>query len=207
MLVDLTVKGFLESTAGSDPVPGGGSISALNGAIAAALAEMVANLTIGKKKYEDKEPLMREIAVEATGLQIFFVKAIDEDSDAYNAVFEAFKLPKETNDEKTARSRAIQAATKVAAEVPLEVARKAAGMMDMLSQVAAEGNQNAVTDACVAMMCARNAVLGAALNVRINLGSLKDEQWVERVKAEVERLEGQAVNSERVLLEKVKEIL
>ncbi len=207
MLVDLTVKGFLGATAGSDPVPGGGSVSALNGAIAAALAEMVANLTIGKKKYEDKEPLMRKIAGEAAELQVGFVKAIDEDSDAYNAVFEAFKLPKETDEDKAARSQAIQAATKVAAEVPLQVARKAAGMMEMLSQVAAEGNQNAVTDACVAMMCARSAVLGAALNVRINLGSLKDEQWVERVRKEVEELENKAIKSEQALLEKVKEIL
>ncbi len=207
MLVDLTVKGFLGATAGSDPVPGGGSVSALNGAIAAALAEMVANLTIGKKKYEDKEPLMRKIAGEAAELQAAFVKAIDEDSNAYNLVFEAFKMPKETDEEKAVRSRTIQAATKVAAQIPLEVARKAAGMMEMLSQVAAEGNQNAVTDACVAMMCARSAVLGAALNVRINLGSLKDEQWVESVKAEVEKLENQVVKSEQELLKKVKEIL
>jgi formiminotetrahydrofolate cyclodeaminase len=207
MLAELTVKGFLGATAGSDPVPGGGSVSALNGAVAAALGEMVANLTIGKKKYEDREPLMRKIAAEAAALQAGFVKAIDEDSDAYNAVFEAFKLPKETDEEKAARSQAIQAATKVAAEVPLQVARRAAGMMEMLAQVAAEGNQNAITDACVAMMCARNAVLGAALNVRINLGSLKDEVWVERVRKEVEELENQAVTSERELLEKVKEIL
>lgn len=207
MLVELTVKRFLDATSGSDPVPGGGSVSALNGAIAAALAEMVANLTIGKKKYEDKEPLMRRIADEAAALQAGFVKAIDEDSDAYNAVFEAFKLPKETDEEKAARSNAIQAATKVAAEVPLQVARRAAGMMEMVSQVASEGNQNAVTDACVAMMCARSAVLGAALNVRINLTSLKDEEWVARVKKEVEQLEDQAIKGEQALLAKVKEIL
>ena len=207
MLAELTVKGFLGATAGSDPVPGGGSVSALNGAIAAALAEMVANLTIGKKKYEDKEPLMREIAGEAAALQACFVKAIDEDSDAYNAVFEAFKLPKESEEDKATRSQAIQAATKVAAEVPLQVARKAAGMMEMLLQVAAEGNQNAITDACVAMMCARSAVLGAALNVRINLGSLRDEQWVEHVRMEVQGLEDQAISCEQALLEKVKKIL
>ena len=207
MLVDLTVKGFLDKTAGSDPVPGGGSIAALNGAIAAALGEMVANLTIGKKKYEDKEALMQKIAGEAAGLQKGFITDIDDDSEAYNKVFDAFKMPKETDDEKAARSTAIQAATKIAAEVPLGVARRAAGMMDMLAQVAAEGNQNAVTDACVAMMCARSAVLGAALNVRINLSSLKDEEYVTRVKAEVEQLEEEAVIREQALLAKIKEIL
>ena len=207
MLVDLTVKGFLAVTAGSDPVPGGGSISALNGAIAAALAQMVANLTIGKKKYEDKEALMQKIAGEAAGLQSAFVKAIDEDSDAYNKVFDAFKLPKETDDEKTHRSMQIQAATKIAAEVPLQVARRALGMMEMLSLVATEGNQNAVTDACVAMMCARSAVLGAALNVRINLTSLKDEEYVTRTAKEVEQLETEAIAREQKLLEKVKKTL
>lgn len=207
MLVDLTVKGFLDKTAGSDPVPGGGSVAALNGAIAAALGEMVANLTIGKKKYEDKEALMQKIAGEAAGLQKGFIKDIDEDSEAYNKVFDAFKMPKDTDEEKAARSRAIQVATRIAAEIPLGVAHRAAGMMDMLAQVAAEGNQNAVTDACVAMMCARSAVLGAALNVRINLSSLKDEEYVARVKVEVEQLEEEAVMKEQSLLVKIKEIL
>jgi formiminotetrahydrofolate cyclodeaminase len=207
MLAELTVKGFLAATAGSDPVPGGGSVAALNGAIAASLAEMVANLTIGKKKYEDKEPQMLKIAGEAAELQRGFTKAIDEDSDAYNAVFEAFKLPKESDDDKAARTRAIQAATRVAAESPLQVARRAAGMMEMIAQVAADGNQNAVTDACVAMMCARSAVLGAALNVRINLLSLKDEEYVGRTRVELELLENEAVRREQELLTKVRETL
>jgi formiminotetrahydrofolate cyclodeaminase len=207
MLVDLTLKGFLDKTAGSDPVPGGGSISALNGAIAAALAEMVANLTIGKKKYEDKQALMEKIAAEAAGLQKSFIGDIDEDSEAYNKVFDAFKMPKETDAEKAVRSLRIQEATKIAAEIPLRVARRAYSMMDMLAQIATEGNQNAVTDACVAMMCARSAVLGAALNVRINLSSLKDAEYVARVAAEVEQLEKDAVAKEQALLIKVKEIL
>ena len=96
MLVDLTVKGFLDKTAGSDPVPGGGSVSALNAAIAAALAEMVANLTIGKQKYEDKEAVMKEIAARAAELPTGCVADIDRDSDASNVVFDAFKLPKDT---------------------------------------------------------------------------------------------------------------
>ena len=207
MLVNLTVKEFLKKTAGSDPVPGGGSISALNGALAAALAEMVANLTLGKKRYEEREPLMRSIADEAALLQSSFIRDIDADSEAYNRVFEAFKLPKESDEDKVERSRQIEAATKIATEIPLEVARKTCGMMELLSQVALEGNQNAVTDASVGMMCARNAVLGAILNVRINLVSLKDQEYVAQVTKEVEQLEKEAVAKEQALLAKVKEML
>ena len=166
MLTDLTVKDFLNKVAGSDPVPGGGSIAALNGALASALAAMVANLT------ED----MQAIAQEAERLMGDFTADIDRDSDAYDRVFACFKMPKETDEEKAARSAAIQEATKYAAQVPLEVARRACALMPRVAEVALKGNQNAVTDACVAMMSARNAVLAAVLNVRINLSSLKDAE-------------------------------
>lgn len=115
MLVDLTIKGFLAETAGSAPVPGGGSISALNGAIATALTEMVANLTIGKKKYADVEGQMRTIATEAALIRERLIRDIDRDSEAYDRVFAAFKLPKDTEEEKAERSRVIQDATKEAA--------------------------------------------------------------------------------------------
>ena len=105
MLADLTIKGFLAETAGSAPVPGGGSISALNGAIATALTEMVANLTIGKKKYADVEGQMRTIATEAAIIRERLIRDIDRDSEAYDRVFAAFKLPKETEEEKAERSR------------------------------------------------------------------------------------------------------
>ncbi|MDR2824675.1 MAG: cyclodeaminase/cyclohydrolase family protein [Prevotellaceae bacterium] len=204
MLVELTLKDFFAKTAGNDPVPGGGSISALNASLAAALAEMVANLTIGKKKYEDTEALMRKIASAAADFQRGFAADIDADSDAYNAVFEAFKLPKETDNEKIVRSAKIQEATKIAAEIPLNVARKALKMMDIIEQVAENGNQNAVTDACVAMMCARTAVLGAALNVRINLSGIKDEEYVREMTQEISVLEKTAKEREKLLLEKIK---
>ena len=123
MLTDLTVKDFLNKVAGSDPVPGGGSIAALNGALASALAAMVANLTIGKKKYAEVQEDMQAIAQEAERLMGDFTADIDRDSDAYDRVFACFKMPKETDEEKAARSAAIQEATKYAAQVPLEVAR------------------------------------------------------------------------------------
>ncbi|MCL1868233.1 MAG: cyclodeaminase/cyclohydrolase family protein [Paludibacter sp.] len=204
MLIELTLKDFLAKTASNDPVPGGGSISALNAALAAALAEMVANLTIGKKKYEESEPLMRKIAPLAAEFQRYFSTDIDADSDAYNAVFEAFKLPKETESEKTARNAKIQEATKIAAEIPLNVARKALKMMELIEQVAKNGNQNAVTDACVAMMCARTAVLGAALNVKINLLSIKDEEYVNKIAQEISILEKTAKEREELLLNNLK---
>ncbi len=208
MLVNLTIKEFLSKTAGSDPVPGGGSIAALNGAIASALAEMVANLTIGKKKYEDREEQMKQIAASANNHQMLFIQDIDADSDAYNKVFDAFKLPKETDEEKAERSKQIQAATKIAAEIPMEVARRAYAIMDLIAEVAEKGNQNAVTDACVSMMSARTAVLGGAiLNVKINLSSLKDEEYVAKMKAECDQLEKDAVAKEQALLEKVNKML
>ena len=207
MLTELTLKDFLNKVAGSAPVPGGGSIAALNGAQASALAAMVANLTIGKKKYAEVQEDMQAIAQEAEELMTAFTADIDRDSDAYNRVFACFKMPKDTDEEKVARSTAIQEATKYAAQVPLEVARRACALMPRIAEVALKGNQNAVTDACVAMMSARNAVLAAVLNVRINLTSLKDAELVARLQAEADGLEQQACNQEQELLAKIKALL
>lgn len=207
MLADLTIKGFLAETAGSAPVPGGGSISALNGAIATALTEMVANLTIGKKKYADVEGQMKVIATEAALIRERLVRDIDRDSEAYNEVFAAFKLPKETEDEKNERAHAIQQATKQAALVPMEVAEEVASVMETIIYIAHKGNRNAVTDACVAMMTARTCVLGALLNVRINLSSIDDENFVVRMKTKADHLESEAVRIEKKLLDWVKTVL
>ena len=203
MLVDLTIKGFLAETAGSAPVPGGGSISALNGAIATALTEMVANLTIGKKKYADVEGQMRTIATEAAIIRERLIR----DSEAYDRVFAAFKLPKETEEEKAERSRVIQDATKQAAMVPMEVAEEIASVMETIIYVAHKGNRNAVTDACVAMMTARTCVLGALLNVRINLTSIKDEAFVKRMSEKADFLESEAIRIEKKLLDWTQEQL
>ena len=126
---------------------------------------------------------------------------------AYNEVFACFKLPKTTDEEKAARSAAIQEATKQAALVPLEVARKALDMMSVIADVARLGNRNAVTDACVAMMAARSAVLGALLNVRINLGSLKDRDFVLQLQTEADAIEQTACQREKDLLDAVNQDL
>ena len=207
MLVDLTVKEFLNKVAGSDPVPGGGSIAALNGAVASALAAMVANLTIGKKNYEEHEELMSHIASLALREKDVFVADIDRDSEAYDAVFACFKMPKATDEEKAARSAAIQEATRHAALIPMEVARKALEVMPVIADIARLGNRNAITDACVAMMAARSAVLGALLNVRINLGVLKDKEFVQGLQAEADRIEQTACRKEKELLDAVNQDL
>ena len=207
MLVDLTIKGFLAETASNAPVPGGGSISALNGAIATALTEMVANLTIGKKKYADVEGLMKTIATEAALIRERLIRDIDRDSEAYDRVFAAFKLPKETEEQIAERARAIEDATKEAAIVPMQVAEEIASVMETVIYVAHKGNRNAVTDACVAMMTARTCVLGALLNVRINLASIKDEAFVKQMKVKADHLESEAIRIETKLLDWVKAIL
>lgn len=207
MFADLTIKNFLAETAANTPVPGGGSISALNGALAAALTEMVANLTVGKKKYVEYEGQMKVIAVEAAALREKFTAFIDEDSRAYERVFAAYKLPKETEEQVAARNREIQDAMKVAASVPMCVAEEVEAVMETIIYVAHKGNQNAVTDACVAMMAARTCVLGALLNVRINLSSIEDRVFVERMKAKADKIEAEAIRIETKLLDWVKTIL
>ncbi len=199
-LVDLNVTAFLEKTASNEPVPGGGSISALSAAIATALGTMVTNLTIGRKKYAEKDEDMKAAAEKLNAMRQRFIELIDLDSEAYDQVFAAFKLPKETDEEKAHRSAVIEEATKHAAEVPMEVARTALSAMPTILYIGQEGNTNAITDSCVAMMCARTAVRGALLNVRINLGSLKDEDYVERMKAEAVEIEAMALVHENDLI-------
>lgn len=207
MLVDLKVTDFLNKVAGSDPVPGGGSVAALNGAIASALTAMVAGLTIGKKGYEDTAEIMKHIQTFALTQKTGFVADIDRDSEAYHKVFDCFKLPKNTDEEKNIRSAAIQEATKFAALVPMQVARNAYELMGIIADVAKLGNRNAVTDACVAMMSARSAVLGALMNVRINLGSLKDRTFVEQLQFEADELERKACTKEKELLDAINQDL
>lgn len=199
-LIDMTVAGFIDELASDSPAPGGGSVSALNGAIAAALTSMVGNLTIGKKKYADVEEEMREIVSRVSEIQKELLEAVDKDSDAFNVVFAAFKWPKETEEEKKARSAEIQRGTKIAADVPMRVAEKAAELMPLIEKVIMEGNQNSITDACCAMMACRYAVIGALLNVRINLGSIKDETFVKEHADRAAELEKKVNETEQKIL-------
>lgn len=199
-LIDMTVAGFIDELASDSPAPGGGSVSALNGAIAAALTSMVGNLTIGKKKYADVEEEMRDIVSRVTEIQKELLEAVDKDCDAFNVVFAAFKWPKETEEEKEARSAEIQRGTKIAADVPMRVAEKAAELMPLIEKVIMKGNQNSITDACCAMMACRYAVIGALLNVRINLGSIKDETFVKEHADRAAELERKVNETEQKIL-------
>jgi len=203
-LKSLSVKEFIDKVTGNDPVPGGGSVSALNGSLAASLAAMVANLTVGRKKYAEVNDEMEQISARMTEQSAKLLADVDRDAEAYDRVFAAFKLPKETDEEKAVRKEAIQRETKYAAEVPMEVARTASELLPMIDAAARRGNSNAVTDATVAMMCARTAVIGALLNVRINLTSITDEAFVKTMTEEADRLEAAAVEAEQKLLEYVK---
>lgn len=203
MLADKTLKAFLDETASKAPVPGGGSIAAMGAATAAALTEMVANLTIGKKGYEDVQEEMTELASTLPDVRNGFIADIDRDADAFNKVMDAFKMPKDSDEEKAERRQAIQNGMKNAASVPLEVARNAFGIMELAAKVVEKGNKNAVTDGAVAAMMARTAVLSALFNVKINLGSIKDEEFVKRVSEEVSQLEAKVQEVEKDILSKV----
>ncbi|EOC99980.1 cyclodeaminase/cyclohydrolase family protein [Caldisalinibacter kiritimatiensis] len=204
MLSDMSIKEFLNKTASSSPVPGGGSVAALSASISAALSEMVANLTIGKKKYENVEDEMKELTKSFSQLRDKFMHNIDKDADAFDRVMRAFKLPKDTEEEKKIRKVEIQEAFKEAALVPLDVAKEAFEMMPNILEIIKKGNKNAVTDGAVSAMLARTAVLSALYNVKINLGSIKDEEFVEKVNKEVKELEDKVVEMEKEILKEAK---
>lgn len=196
-LTKLSIDKFVAATASGEPVPGGGSISALCGSMSAALAEMVARLTIGKKKYADVQERMQQLADKLAPASPLLLKAVDLDSDAYDQVFQAYKLPKETDIEKEVRANTIQMALQHAAAVPFSVAKLVNTFLPDIEELAASGNQNAITDAYVAALCARTAVMGACANARINLTSIKDEEFVAEKKRDIEVIERNADDTEK----------
>ena len=203
LLVD---RGFLDALASSAPTPGGGSAAAYNAAMAAALVAMVANLTIGRKKYAEVESEMVEVLKQADTIRLSMMQAVEADAAAYQKVMEAYKLPKESDAEKTARSEAIQAATLVAAQVPLSVAQTCASLLPLACEVAEKGNANAITDAASALTFANAAMTAALLNVEINLSGLKDEAFIAMAKEEKDKLRKAAaeyaVQMEKLLQER-----
>jgi formiminotetrahydrofolate cyclodeaminase len=203
LLKDLTINEFLEQTASSEPLPGGGCTAALNAALAASLTEMVANLTIGRKEFQSVEDDMQEIAHTASDLRKKLQNDIDNDAQAYQAVLAAFKLPKTTGDDKKQRSNAIQQAFKTAATVPLGVARDTIKILDLAARAIKNGNPNAVTDGAVAVLAARSAALAAAYNVKINLSAIKDRAFVAELTREIQELEHQVIAKENNILAQV----
>jgi len=179
------VHGFLSELASSSPAPGGGSVAALIGACGAGLVSMVCNLTIGKEKYSDVEDEIKKVLRSSEKLRNELIKLIDDDTNAFNDVMKAFKMPKETAEEKKTRSDAIQIGYQKAAQVPLNTAQTCEKILDFALVVAEKGNQNSITDAGVAAIMAQAGVESALYNVEINLGSIKDESFVSEVSSEI----------------------
>ncbi|MDQ8165940.1 MAG: glutamate formimidoyltransferase [Gemmatimonadota bacterium] len=183
-----SLSGFVASVASSAPVPGGGSVAAHAGALSGALAEMVAGLTVGRKKYASVEAEMQLIASAAAALRAQLSGLVNADADAYSVVSAAYKLPKATPDEQTARDTAIQAALMHAAAVPLDTARACAAVAALAATCAEKGNTNAASDAGVSALLALAACKGAAYNVRINVASMTDAAAGAPLAAEARRL-------------------
>ncbi|MCT4585437.1 MAG: cyclodeaminase/cyclohydrolase family protein [Peptostreptococcaceae bacterium] len=200
MLKTMKVDEFVNKTASKEPVPGGGSVAALAGSLAGALIEMVANLTVDKKGYEDVNDEMKEIISKISKLKDTLVDFIDKDANAFDDVMKGFKMPKETEEEKKIRSEFIQNGYKKAANVPLEVAKTSLKVLLFTKDIVNKGNKNAVTDGLVAAMMARTAVLGALYNVKINLSSIKDEAFVLELKDEINNIENKAISFEQEVL-------
>lgn len=189
MLIDRTLAAFADELASNSPAPGGGSIAALSGALAAGLTSMVCRLTLGKKKYADVQDEIESILVRSEALRARFTQLIDRDTDAFNAVMKAYGMPKESDEEKSARAAAVEASMKDAVRMPLDVMRCARELSELTARAKEIGNRNSVTDAGVAALMLQAACRGAAFNVKINLGSIADQEFVRetsRTLAEIE---------------------
>ena len=199
-LVRMDLRKFASETASESPAPGGGSISAYVGALGAALGGMVANLSSHKRGWDHRWEEFSDWAEKAQAIQERFLFLVDEDTRAFNAIMEAFGLPKSNEEEKAARSRAIQDATKHAIEVPFEVMKAAHGLLPVLDAMVKEGNPNSISDAGVGMLCARAAVQGAWMNVRINASGFKDKAWLEGILDQGKRMAEEVDGKERELM-------
>ncbi|WP_302252475.1 glutamate formimidoyltransferase [uncultured Alistipes sp.] len=199
-LVDMTCTGFAEETASESPAPGGGSISAYMGALGAALGTMVANLSSHKAGWDDRWEEFSDWAEQGQALLSELLHLVDEDTDAFNRIMNVFAMPKSTDEEKAARSAALQEATLYATQVPLRTMRTAVRIFDVVRAMAAEGNPNSVSDAGVGALAARSAVLGARLNVKINAAGLKDRAVADALVAEAEQLAAEAERLEKEVL-------
>lgn len=178
-LVEMVVSGFVEETASSSPAPGGGSVSALMASLSAALGQMVVRLTSGKKSFAEFDSSIQDEMKKALSLleddMKCLITIVDEDTDAFNDYMAALKLPKETDDEKAKRKKAMSDALIVAMQVPLKTAQTALHILKCLPIIAKYGNKNAASDIGVASLCARAALEGAILNVKINLSGIDDK--------------------------------
>ncbi len=199
-LVDMTCTGFAEETASESPAPGGGSISAYMGALAAALGTMVANLSSHKAGWDDRWEFFSNWADNGMAVMNELLFLVDEDTEAFNKIMAVFGMPKGTDEEKAARAEAMEAATLYATQVPLRTMKAAYKAFDVVRAMAEEGNPNSVSDAGVGALAARSAVMGACLNVKINAAGLKDRATADKLVAEAEQIQALAQKAEAEIL-------
>lgn len=199
-LVDMTCTGFAEETASESPAPGGGSISAYMGALAAALGTMVANLSSHKAGWDDRWEFFSNWAENGMAVMNELLYLVDEDTAAFNKIMDVFGMPKGTDEEKAARAAAMEAATLYATQVPLRTMKAAYKAFDVVRAMAEEGNPNSVTDAGVGALAARSAVMGACLNVKINAAGLKDREMADKLVKEAEEIQAAAQKAEAEIL-------
>ncbi|MDE6377849.1 MAG: cyclodeaminase/cyclohydrolase family protein, partial [Duncaniella sp.] len=206
-LTAMTCTEFAYETASESPAPGGGSISAYMGALAAALGTMVANLSSHKAGWDERWKEFSDQADQGQELVERLLHLVDEDTKAFNLIMDAFKMPKSTDEEKAARAEAIEAATLYATEIPLATMEAAAATMPLLQSMASTGNPASVSDAGVGALAARSAVLGAQLNVRINAAQLKDRAKAQELLDRAAAIAAGAVEAEAAVLATVNEVL
>ena len=199
-LVDMTCTGFAEETASESPAPGGGSISAYMGALAAALGTMVANLSSHKAGWDDRWEFFSDWADNGIAVMNELLYLVDEDTAAFNKIMDVFGMPKGTDEEKAARAEAMEAATLYATQVPLRTMKAAYKAFDVVRAMAEEGNPNSVSDAGVGALAARSAVMGACLNVKINAAGLKDRAVADALVKEAEEIQSLAQKAEAEIL-------
>lgn len=202
-MLSLSLTDFANETASESPAPGGGSIAAYLGALGASLATMVANLSSHRKGWDDRWEEFSNWADAGQALKDELLRLVDADTHAFNGIMAAFAMPKSTQEEKETRTLAIQDATKVAMEVPFRVMETAYASMDLIQAMVEHGNPNSVSDAGVGALCARSAVMGAFMNVRINAGGLEDKQFVDDLLIRGRAIEAKAQSREREILEMV----
>lgn len=202
---EVTLSQFLEAVAAATPTPGGGSVSALAGGLGAALVEMVVNLTLGKKGFEGKETELQKIREEAHSCREALTGTIVQDSLAYEAVMNAFLLPKKTEEEKKKRKEEIQLALKKAADPPLFTTATSLKVMQLCHEAVEKGNPNTISDAAVGALLADAAMGGGIFNVLINLSALEDKHFVEKMKKELQRLEAEGEAIKKAVLARIKE--
>jgi len=184
-LDQLSVREFITELSSGNPTPGGGSVAALCGALGAALSAMVASLTVEREKYEQTWKSMEEVKKEAANLSARFLELMQEDSDTYQKVMEAFELPRETDDQQASRQAAIEEAMKKAATVPLETLRASERLIRAARKAVQGGNPNAITDAGAAVQLANATAVVASYNVQINISRIKDQAFVAKCEKEV----------------------